>query len=42
MTRFVFTITANEGAARTGTISLERGVVRTPPEPHPSYVGRGL
>ncbi|HZB69297.1 MAG TPA: tRNA guanosine(34) transglycosylase Tgt [Sphingomicrobium sp.] len=30
MTRFVFTITANEGAARTGTISLERGVVRTP------------
>jgi queuine tRNA-ribosyltransferase len=30
MTRFVFTITATEGAARTGTITLERGIVRTP------------
>src|SRR5918994_2038335 len=30
MPRFVFTITATEGAARTGTITLERGIVRTP------------
>src|SRR5687767_11163926 len=30
MTRFAFSISASEGAARTGTITLERGVVRTP------------
>ena len=30
MTRFAFSIAATDGAARTGTIALERGVVRTP------------
>ncbi|HEU5286418.1 MAG TPA: tRNA guanosine(34) transglycosylase Tgt [Sphingomicrobium sp.] len=30
MTRFSFTIAATDGAARTGAIALERGVVRTP------------
>ena len=30
MTRFAFSILANDGAARTGAITLQRGVVRTP------------
>src|SRR5215210_791811 len=30
MTRFAFSISASDGAARTGAITLERGVVRTP------------
>src|SRR5438477_10951198 len=30
MTRFAFTITATDGAARTGTISMRRGEIRTP------------
>src|SRR5688500_6376854 len=30
MARFAFSIAAKDGAARTGTIELERGVVRTP------------
>jgi queuine tRNA-ribosyltransferase len=30
MTRFAFSISASDDAARTGTITLERGVVRTP------------
>ena len=30
MTRFSFSIAASDGAARTGTIAMERGVVRTP------------
>jgi queuine tRNA-ribosyltransferase len=30
MPRFTFTIAARDGAARTGTIAMERGVVRTP------------
>src|SRR5919107_3950740 len=30
MTRFAFSISANDGAARAGTITLERGIVRTP------------
>src|SRR5687767_14193404 len=30
MTRFAFSISASEGAARAGTITLERGVVRAP------------
>ena len=30
MTRFAFSITANDGAARTGTIAMQRGEIRTP------------
>src|SRR5688572_24692677 len=30
MSRFAFTLEATDGAARTGTIALERGIVRTP------------
>ena len=30
MTRFAFTITATDGAARTGAIAMERGTIRTP------------
>src|SRR5678815_5183745 len=30
MTRFCFTIHATDGAARTGTIAMQRGEVRTP------------
>ena len=30
MTRFIFNIVATDGAARTGTISMERGEIRTP------------
>ena len=30
MTRFSFTISATDGAARTGTIAMERGQIRTP------------
>ena len=30
MTRFAFSISASDGAARTGTVTLARGVVRTP------------
>ena len=30
MTRFAFTIAATDGAARTGTIAMERGEIRTP------------
>jgi queuine tRNA-ribosyltransferase len=30
MTRFSFTISANDGAARAGTIAMERGEIRTP------------
>ncbi|MGL4314581.1 MAG: tRNA-guanine transglycosylase, partial [Sphingomonas sp.] len=30
MTRFAFTIDATDGKARTGTIAMERGVIRTP------------
>src|SRR5438045_7289370 len=30
MTRFAFTIAATDGAARTGTIAMERGGIRTP------------
>jgi queuine tRNA-ribosyltransferase len=30
MTRFSFTIAATDGAARTGTIEMERGLIRTP------------
>jgi queuine tRNA-ribosyltransferase len=30
MTRFAFTISATDGAARTGTIAMERGEIRTP------------
>ena len=30
MTRFTFTIAATDGAARTGTLAMERGTIRTP------------
>ena len=30
MTRFAFTISANDGAARTGAIAMHRGTIRTP------------
>ena len=30
MTRFAFTIAATDGAARTGTIAMRRGEIRTP------------
>jgi queuine tRNA-ribosyltransferase len=30
MTRFVFAVAATDGAARTGTITMQRGVIRTP------------
>ena len=30
MTRFAFTMTATDGAARTGTIAMQRGEIRTP------------
>ena len=30
MTRFGFTITATDGAARTGAIAMQRGIIRTP------------
>src|SRR5919112_2821248 len=30
MTRFAFNIAATDGAARTGTIAMERGEIRTP------------
>ncbi|MCB2079397.1 MAG: tRNA-guanine transglycosylase, partial [Novosphingobium sp.] len=30
MTRFAFTIHATDGLARTGTIAMERGEIRTP------------
>ena len=30
MSRFAFTITATDGAARTGTIAMQRGTIRTP------------
>ena len=30
MTRFSFTIAATDGAARTGTIAMQRGEIRTP------------
>jgi queuine tRNA-ribosyltransferase len=30
VTRFAFTIAATDGAARTGTIAMKRGEVRTP------------
>ena len=30
MTRFVFTIAASDGAARTGAIAMQRGEIRTP------------
>ena len=30
MTRFSFTIAATDGAARTGVIAMQRGVIRTP------------
>ena len=30
MTRFAFTITATDGAARTGVIAMQRGLIRTP------------
>ena len=30
MTRFAFTIAATDGAARTGQIAMERGIIRTP------------
>ena len=30
MTRFAFTITATDGAARTGAIAMQRGTIRTP------------
>jgi len=30
MTRFLFTISASDGAARTGTIAMQRGEIRTP------------
>ncbi|MBC7522601.1 MAG: tRNA-guanine transglycosylase, partial [Sandarakinorhabdus sp.] len=30
MTRFAFTIAATDGAARTGSIAMRRGIIRTP------------
>ena len=30
MTRFAFTIAATDGAARTGSIAMQRGTIRTP------------